>query len=93
MPAARRAAAGGVTRMDPILVVNAGSSSVKFQVFAIEGSTELTLQIKGQVDGIGTQPRLRARAPGGIEAVDRRFRTRADPRRAGGTADGRRLAA
>ena len=59
--------------MDPILVVNAGSSSVKFQVFAIEGSSELTLQIKGQVDGIGTQPRLHARAPGGIEVVDQRF--------------------
>jgi len=59
--------------MDPILVVNAGSSSVKFQVFAIEGSSELTLQIKGQVDGIGTQPRLRAQAPGAIEIVDRSF--------------------
>jgi acetate kinase len=59
--------------MDPILVVNAGSSSVKFQLFAIEGSSELTLQIKGQVDGIGTQPRLRAYAPGGIEAVNRHF--------------------
>jgi acetate kinase len=59
--------------MDPILVVNAGSSSVKFQVFAIEGSSELTLQIKGQIDGIGTQPRLRAQAPGGIEIVDRSF--------------------
>src|SRR5262245_5804109 len=59
--------------MDPILVVNAGSSSVKFQVFAIEGSNDLTLQIKGQVDGIGTRPRLRARAPGTIEVVDRSF--------------------
>src|SRR5215813_7065411 len=59
--------------MDPILVVNAGSSSVKFQVFAIEGASELTLQIKGQVDGIGTQPRLRARAPGGVEAVDESY--------------------
>ena len=59
--------------MDPILVVNAGSSSVKFQVFAVDGASDLTLQIKGQVDGIGTQPRLQARAPGGIEIVDRRF--------------------
>jgi acetate kinase len=59
--------------MDPILVVNAGSSSVKFQVFAIEGASELTLQIKGQVDGIGTQPCLRARAPGGIEVVNESF--------------------
>ena len=62
-----------MTRMDPILVVNAGSSSVKFQLFAVEGSTDLSLQIKGQVDGIGTQPRLRARAPGGVDAIDRRF--------------------
>ncbi len=59
--------------MEPILVVNAGSSSVKFQIFAIEGSDELTLQIKGQVDGIGTEPRLRARGPGRVELVDRRF--------------------
>jgi acetate kinase len=59
--------------MEPILVINAGSSSVKFQVFAIDGSDDLTLQIKGQVDGIGTQPRLHARAPGGRVAVDRRF--------------------
>jgi acetate kinase len=59
--------------MDPILVVNAGSSSVKFQVFAIDGSTDLTLQIKGQMEGIGTQPRLHARAPGAIEVVNKRF--------------------
>jgi acetate kinase len=59
--------------MDPILVINAGSSSVKFQVFAVEGANELTLQIKGQVDGIGTQPRLQARAPGGIEVVNECF--------------------
>jgi acetate kinase len=59
--------------MDPILVVNAGSSSVKFQVFAVDGASDLTLQINGQVDGIGTQPRLHARAPGGIEVVDQRF--------------------
>jgi acetate kinase len=35
--------------MDPILVVNAGSSSVKFEVFAIEGSTDLKLQVRGQM--------------------------------------------
>ena len=46
--------------MDTILVVNAGSSSVKFQVFAVEGDGRLQRQIKGQVDGIGSRPRLRA---------------------------------
>jgi hypothetical protein len=46
--------------MDTILVVNAGSSSVKFQVFATEG-TKLDRLIRGQMDGIGTRPRLRAK--------------------------------
>ena len=44
--------------MDTILVVNAGSSSVKFQVFAVEGEGGLRRQIKGQMDGIGSRPRL-----------------------------------
>ena len=44
--------------MDTILVVNAGSSSVKFQVFGVEGTGALQRLIKGQIDGIGTRPRL-----------------------------------
>src|SRR5271170_4722535 len=48
--------------MDPILVVNAGSSSVKFQVFGTDGTGALDRLIKGQMDGIGTRPRLRAQA-------------------------------
>jgi acetate kinase len=47
--------------MDTILVVNAGSSSVKFQIFAIDRGYGLPRQIKGQMDGIGTRPRLRER--------------------------------
>ena len=43
--------------MDTILVINAGSSSVKFQVFAVEGEGVLRRQIKGQMDGIGSRPR------------------------------------
>ena len=46
--------------MDTILVVNAGSSSVKFQLFGIEGAGALQRVIKGQIDGIGTRPRLAA---------------------------------
>jgi acetate kinase len=41
--------------MDRILVINAGSSSVKFQLFALDGAAQLTRKIKGQVDGIGTR--------------------------------------
>ncbi len=53
--------------MDTILVVNAGSSSVKFQGFATDGKGALERLIKGQMDGIGTRPKLRA------EAADKRI--------------------
>src|SRR5215472_10690407 len=59
--------------MDSILVINAGSSSVKFEVFAVDGSAKLTRKIKGQIDGIGTRPRLRARRGDGASLVDREY--------------------
>jgi acetate kinase len=65
--------------MDPILVVNAGSSSVKFEVFAVEGAANLKFQIKGQIDGIGTQPRLRARGADGAVLIEQRFETNEVP--------------
>jgi acetate kinase len=37
--------------MDTILVVNAGSSSVKFQVFDADRGNELKRLIKGQMSG------------------------------------------
>ncbi|MGA7487066.1 MAG: acetate/propionate family kinase [Xanthobacteraceae bacterium] len=46
--------------MDTILVVNAGSSSVKFQVFEANGKSDLARLVKGQIDGIGAHQRLRA---------------------------------
>ncbi len=59
--------------MDTILVVNAGSSSVKFQVFATDGSRDLTRLIKGQMDGIGARPRLRATAADGTILMDQNY--------------------
>ena len=59
--------------MDTILVVNAGSSSVKFQIFAVEGQGTLRRQIKGQMDGIGSRPRLRAGDANGNPLVDRAY--------------------
>src|SRR5262245_33060777 len=59
--------------MDTILVTNAGSSSVKFQVFAVEPGGSLKRQIKGQVDGIGSRPRLRASGADGTLLVDRTY--------------------
>ena len=65
--------------MDTILVVNAGSSSVKFQVYAIEGDGALRRQIKGQIDGIGSRPRLRASGPSGDPMADRAYPIEAVP--------------
>lgn len=59
--------------MDTILVVNAGSSSVKFQIFAVDGEGRLLRQIKGQMDGIGSRPRLRASGPDGDPMADRAY--------------------
>jgi len=68
-----------VIAMDTILVVNAGSSSVKFQVYAIEGDGALRRQIKGQMDGIGSRPRLRASGPSGDPMADRAYPIEAVP--------------
>jgi acetate kinase len=62
-----------VTAMDTILIVNAGSSSVKFQVFAVEPGDRPACQIKGQMDGIGSRPRLRASTTNGIVLVERTY--------------------
>jgi acetate kinase len=59
--------------MDTILVVNAGSSSVKFQVFAVDGDGRLRREIRGQLDGIGTRPRLRASDATGETLADRAY--------------------
>ncbi|MFZ0092428.1 MAG: acetate kinase, partial [Pseudolabrys sp.] len=59
--------------MDTILVVNAGSSSVKFQVFEIGGPSRLKRLIKGQVEGIGTRPRLRAQAADNAILIDQTY--------------------
>ena len=59
--------------MDTILVVNAGSSSVKFQVFAVDGDGRLRRQIKGQMDGIGSRPRLRATGANGEKLAERAY--------------------
>lgn len=59
--------------MRAILVVNAGSSSVKFQIFGIEEAGALRRLIKGQLDGIGTRPRLRADASDKSSPIDQTY--------------------
>ena len=49
---------------DAIAVLNAGSSSVKFSLFALRGKA-LELELRGQVEGIFTSPRFTAKDRGG----------------------------
>ena len=51
--------------MNPaIVVLNAGSSSLKFSVYEVVNDN-LKLVVKGQVEGIGTSPKFRAKDPTG----------------------------
>jgi acetate kinase len=59
--------------MDAILVVNGGSSSVKFQVFGIDRAATLVRLVRGQMDGIGARPRLRAQANDKTVLVNREY--------------------
>jgi acetate kinase len=58
---------------DTLLVLNAGSSSIKFSVYELTADGGLAAAVKGQIEGIGTQPRLRARDESGATLVDTRF--------------------
>jgi acetate kinase len=53
-----------------ILVLNAGSSSIKFQLFAVEADNRLARCIKGQMEGIGGRPRLLAKGVDGSVLID-----------------------
>ena len=55
---------------ETILVLNSGSSSIKFQLFALSGPNRLERRIKGQVEGIGARPRLLAKGSGDGSLVD-----------------------
>ena len=56
-----------------ILVVNAGSSSLKFSLFRVDADDDLHLAVRGQIDGIGSRPRLTAKDGTGSKLVERDF--------------------
>ena len=60
---------------DTILVVNAGSSSIKFSSYEIGDGPTLRLGSKGQMDGIGTHARLRVRDKQGAALTDQKYST------------------
>jgi acetate kinase len=57
---------------DAILVLNAGSSSIKFSLFAERGA-ELALIARGQIEGIYTEPHFTARDGAGHQAGEKRW--------------------
>ena len=63
--------------MDTILVVNAGSSSLKFEVFSVADS--LARLVKGQMGGIGTTPHLTIRSPNGDRLANEDYPPEAVP--------------
>ena len=54
-----------------ILVLNAGSSSIKFLLFATHGDGRLEPRLRGQLEGIYTRPRLIARNPSGAVIAEK----------------------
>ncbi|WOH61970.1 acetate kinase [Bradyrhizobium sp. BWC-3-1] len=65
--------------MDTILVVNAGSSDLRFHVYSVEGEGRLRQRLKGQMNGIGRCPRLRASRAGSGPLANRAYPTEAVP--------------
>jgi acetate kinase len=58
---------------DTVLCLNAGSSSIKFELFEITPHDELELALRGQIEGIGVQPRLSAKRGGTLPLIDRTY--------------------
>jgi acetate kinase len=51
--------------MKAVLVLNAGSSSLKFALFAIEPELTSQAALSGQIDGIGATPHFSAKTAAG----------------------------
>ncbi|MGC1519563.1 MAG: acetate kinase, partial [Azonexus sp.] len=52
-----------------ILTINAGSSSIKFALFELNGGLSPRANVSGQIDGIGAEARLIARDPSGKHEI------------------------
>jgi len=56
---------------DYALVLNAGSSSLKFSVYQRQDDQDWRLSSRGQIEGIGTSPRIAAKDAEGQVVIDR----------------------
>jgi acetate kinase len=59
--------------MDYALVINAGSSSLKFSVYCRHAAEGWRLEARGQIEGIGTTPQLSATDGTGARLVDQQL--------------------
>jgi acetate kinase len=57
---------------DAIVVINAGSSSIKFSLF-VARDAELALDLRGQIEGLYTAPHFVAKAPDGATRSERKW--------------------
>jgi acetate kinase len=58
---------------DALLTLNAGSSSLKFALFAIRGTVQPELRVSGQIEGIETAPHFLAKDVAGKPLAERRW--------------------
>src|SRR4051812_48831594 len=65
---------------DYAVVLNAGSSSLKFSVYRHSDATAWKVEARGQIDGIGSTPRFSARDGSGARLADQQLESRVDGR-------------
>ena len=62
-----------------LLVINSGSSSIKFAAYDVQTGAALRRAANGRIEGLGDAPRLRVWGHGGAVLEDRRISLPADP--------------
>ncbi len=53
-----------------LVVINAGSSSIKFAIYQLDSSSRLAIEANGQIEGIDNQPHFTVKNAGGEILVD-----------------------
>jgi acetate kinase len=57
---------------DYLLILNAGSSSIKFCIYSLPDKEDWKLVVKGQIEGIGTSPVLSVKGHEGKQMSNNR---------------------
>jgi acetate kinase len=65
---------------DYAIVLNAGSSSLKFSVYSHAGAAAWAVEVRGQIDGIGSTPRFSVSDGAGVRIADERLAPGVDGR-------------